>query len=83
MERTIQVEAARIPDRDRLLKSLTDEGHDARPVDEVGIAVHYTTGKTALGNEVFRHVEEVVMDLGAPFVPTKHEGVIYLRPGAG
>jgi hypothetical protein len=35
----VQVEAARIPDRDRLLQELREAGLDARPVDEVGIEV--------------------------------------------
>jgi hypothetical protein len=84
MAEMIQVEAARIPDRDRLLKTLTEHGHDARAVDEVGIAVHYPSGnKDSLGLEVYRHVEDVVMALGSPFVPQKHEGVIYLRPPVG
>ncbi len=39
MSSTIQVEAARIPDRDRLLEALRDEGLDAEPEDEVGIVV--------------------------------------------
>jgi hypothetical protein len=84
MSQMIQVEAARIPDRDRLLKTLTEHGHDARAVDEVGIAVRYPSGnKDRLGREVYRHVEDLVMALGSPFVPMKHEGVIYLRPPVG
>jgi hypothetical protein len=83
MDQMIQVEAARIPDRDRLLKTLTDHGHDARAVDEVGITVHYPTGHTHMSGEVYRHVENVVLALGSPYVPMKHEGVIYLRPPIG
>ena len=79
----IQVEAARIPDRDRLLKTLMLNGHDARPVDEVGIAVHYEHGDDDPSDDVYRQVEDVVIALGEPFVPMKHEGVIYLRPPIG
>ena len=82
MRQKVQVEAARIPDRDRLLKTLTDHGHDARAVDEVGITVHSPSG-TDLSREVYREVEDAVMALGDAFVPTKHEGVIYLRPPVG
>ncbi len=39
MPSTIRVEAARIPDRNRLLEALRDEGLDAEPEDEVGIVV--------------------------------------------
>ena len=39
MSESVEVEAARIPDRDRLLSELLEAGLDARPVDEVGIEV--------------------------------------------
>ena len=71
----VQVEAARIPDRNRLLAELRDAGLDAEPIDEIGIQV--TTGDDA---EVFAHVERMIMSIGAPFVPLEHEGVIYVRP---
>jgi hypothetical protein len=71
----VQVEAARIPDRDRLLQELREAGLEAEPIDEVGIQV--TTGDDA---EVFAHVEHMIMSIGAPFVPLEHEGVIYVRP---
>jgi len=68
------VEAARIPDRDRLLEELRAHGLDAHPLDEVGIEVR--TSDDALLAEV----EGLITTLGAPFVPVKHEGVIYVRP---
>jgi hypothetical protein len=69
-----QVEAARIPDRDRLLQELRDAGLDAHPVDEVGIEVKTTD------DDLLSEVEGMITSLGAPFVPMKHEGVIYIRP---
>jgi hypothetical protein len=69
-----QVEAARIPDRDRLLRELQDAGLDAKPVDEVGIEVQ------AGDDELLAQVEGLIATLGAPFVPMKHDGVIYIRP---
>ena len=30
--------------------------------------------------EVFAHVEHMILSIGAPFVPIKHDGVIYIRP---
>ena len=71
----VQVEAARIPDRDRLLEELRESGLDARPVNEIGIEV-----STGDDEEVFAHVERMIMSIGAPFVPLQHEGVIYVRP---
>jgi hypothetical protein len=79
MPSSIRVEAARIPDRDRLLEALRDEGLDAEPEDEVGIVVPIGEG----GSTVFHHVEGVIFSVGAPFVPIEHESVIYIRPPVG
>jgi hypothetical protein len=76
----LEVQAARIPDRDRLLAELRDAGLDAKPVDEVGIEVRVGDDAEEITDEVFAHVEEVTMRIGANFVPIKHEGVIYVRP---
>jgi hypothetical protein len=79
MSSTVRVEAARIPDRDRLLAALREEGLDAEAEDEVGIVVPVGEG----GHELFHQVEGVVFSIGAPFVPIEHEGVIYIRPPVG
>jgi hypothetical protein len=75
MSESVQVEAARIPDRDRLLQELREAGLDARPVDEIEIEV--IAGDD---DEVFAYVERMILSIGAPFVPLKHEGTIYIRP---
>ena len=79
MSSTIRVEAARIPDRDRLLEALREEGLDAEPKGEVDIVVPIGEGRA----DVFHHVEGVIFSVGAPFIPTEHEGVIYIRPPVG
>jgi hypothetical protein len=79
MPSTVRVEAARIPDRDRLLAALKDEGLDAAPEDEVGIVVPVSDSDS----ELFHQVEGLVFSVGAPFVPIQHEGVIYIRPPVG
>jgi hypothetical protein len=79
MPSTIRVEAARIPDRDRLLGALRDEGLDAAAHGELEIVVPVADGGTAL----FHQVEGVILSVGAPFVPIQHEGVIYIRPPVG
>ena len=80
MSDAVQVEAALIPDRDRLLAELRENGLSAEPVDEVGIEVKVEgDGEEAL-DELFAHAERVIMSTGAPFVPIKHEGTIYIRP---
>ena len=76
---TVDVEAARIPDRDQLLQLLRDAGLDAQPHDELGIQVECGEDDTAC-DELLSEVEGLVMDLGAQMIPMKHEGVIYLRP---
>jgi hypothetical protein len=76
MDDHLEVEAARIPDRDRLLAEL----QDARPVEETGIEVRAGGDAGEVSDEVFAHVEDVTMRIGANFVPIKHEGVIYVRP---
>jgi hypothetical protein len=76
---TIQVEAARIPDRDMLLGLLREHGLEAQTENEVGIVVPTQEGD----GEVFSTVEELIMRIGAPFVPIKHEDVIYIRPPVG
>jgi hypothetical protein len=74
---SVDITAARIPDRDRLLRELQDAGLDAKPVGEVEIEVR------AGEDDVYERVEGMIMSLGAPFVPIKHEGVIYVRPPVG
>jgi hypothetical protein len=80
MSNQIQVEAARIPDRDRLLEALCDHGLDARAVDEVCIEIPCGDDTDAACDELHSYVEGIVMELGAPFVPIKHDGVVYIRP---
>lgn len=79
MPSNLRVEAARIPDRNRLLEALRDEGLDAQPEDEIGIVVPVRQAD----GELFHQVEGVVFSVGAPFVPIEHEGVIYIRPPVG
>jgi hypothetical protein len=78
MSSTIEVTAARIPDRDRMVELLKEHGLDARPHDEVGIEVHCPGDDGC--DEVFEEVEALIMNLGATMIPQKHEGVIYIRP---
>jgi hypothetical protein len=83
MSSTVDVEAARIPDRDRLLQLLRDHGLDAQPAEELGIQVPCGDDDPGACDEIFAYVEGVVMDLGSQMIPIKHEGVIYIRPPVG
>jgi hypothetical protein len=80
MSEIVQVEAARIPDRDRLLQELLAAGLAARAVEEVCIEVPCGDDVGQACDDLYAHAESVIMSLGAPFVPIKHEGVIYIRP---
>ena len=80
MTETVQVEAARIPDRDRLLEELRASGLEGRPVGEIGIEVPVESEADEAADAVLAHAESVIMSIGAPFVPIKHEGTIYIRP---
>jgi predicted SpoU family rRNA methylase len=75
---SVDIEAARIPDRDRLLQELQEAGLEARAVGEVEIEV-----QAGEAGEIYEQVEGMIMSLGAPFVPIRHEGVIYVRPPVG
>ena len=75
----IDVRAARIPDRDMLLELLRDHGLEAEPHGELEIAVEADDRDGV----VFREVEGLIIRIGAPFVPIKHERVIYIRPPVG
>ena len=79
MTEHIPVQAARIPDRDHLLQELRDAGLDAEPIGEIEIEVS-TDNAEAQEDEVYALVERMIMSIGAPFVPIKHEGTIYIRP---
>jgi hypothetical protein len=82
MSEEIPVQAARIPDRDRLLGELLEAGLDAKPVDEVEIMVTAADNSTGTADEVYAMVEQMIMRVGEHFVPIKHDGVIYIRPPA-
>ena len=83
MAESIDVKAARIPDRDRLLDELRGAGLTAEPVGEVEIVVQVEGDKAAVADEVYVQVERMILSVGATFVPIKHEGVIYIRPPVG
>jgi hypothetical protein len=83
MSDLIHLEAARIPDRNRLLEMLVSHGQDARPIEELGIDVRCKPSRGEAEEQIYADVESTVLALGDPFVPIKHDGVIYLRPPIG
>jgi len=71
----VHVQAPRIPDRDELVSALTDDGFDARPIDDLGIEV---TG----GGDVLGDLETWIATTGIPLVPQTCDGTIFLHPPA-
>jgi hypothetical protein len=80
MDDSVHVKAARIPDRDRLLGELQEAGLDARPLGEIEIEVPCGDDADGTADELYARAESVIVSIGAPFVPIKHEGVVYIRP---
>ena len=62
------------------MAELKQAGIDARPIDEVSIEVPCGDDADSATDELLAQTEHVIMSLGAPFVPIRHEGVIYIRP---
>jgi hypothetical protein len=80
----VDVRAARIPDRDRLLRALKHAGLDARPVGELEIEVICEPGDDEkASDDVYAQAEELIESVGAAFIPIKHRGIIYIRPPIG
>jgi hypothetical protein len=80
----VDVKAARIPDRDRLLRELITAGLDAKPVDELSIEVTCEAGADAAAlDDILARAEQLIESVGAAFIPIKHDGVIYIRPPIG
>jgi hypothetical protein len=80
MDETVHVKATRIPDRDRLLAELRTAGLAARALGEIEIEVPCGDDADSTADELYARAESVIVSIGAPFVPIKHEGVIYIRP---
>jgi len=66
---------------DVLIDLLTDSGTGAMSRDQWAAIQH--GDEAQLSDDVFHQVEDVIMKIGASFVPIKHEGVIYIRPPVG
>ena len=63
-------------------RSVVPPGLDARSAGEVCIEVPYGGDEEAAADDLLAQTEHLITSLGAPFVPIKHEGVIYISPPA-
>jgi hypothetical protein len=80
MAQTVEVQAARIPDRDQLAAMLSAGGYEVLSHGELGITVLAPASSDDPADEVYRMTEAAVIDLAGLFVPQKFEDVIYVRP---
>jgi hypothetical protein len=72
----VAVQTMRTVDRDWLLRTLVEHGHEAKPIDD-GLAVEVSCdGCEALYSEL----EHLVGELGLPLIPLMAEGSVILRP---
>ena len=79
MSDTIQVEAARIPDRNKLVELLREHGLDAQPENEVSIIVPCDDD----GGELFSYVEGLIMISARPSFRSSTRAWMDIRPPVG
>jgi len=63
-----------------VLQELRDAGLEAKPIGEIEIEVSTEENADDAARDLYALVEHMIMSIGAPFVPIKHEGRIYVRP---
>ena len=84
MSSTIDVEAARIPDRDQLARSsCASTASTAEPSDELGDRGAVRRRRAETASDLRATSRASIMQHRRPIVPIKHEGVIYIRPPVG
>jgi hypothetical protein len=74
----VAVQTMRTVDRDWLLRTLAEHGHEARPVDDAdGLSVEVACDGCS---ELLSDLEHLVGELGLPLVPVLADGGVILRP---
>jgi hypothetical protein len=83
---SVEVELARVADRDRVLQLLHERGLDASEVEVKGrVALEIACGEDARlrgCDDVVHELEALVAEAGIPLVPLEDEGRVFLRPPA-
>lgn len=84
MTERIELEVARVVDRDALLEVLEARGIAAEPLEEddrLGFRIPCADGEAdSACNELLAQLEVLVADAGLPLVPQRGEGFVFLRP---
>jgi len=73
----VAVQTMRTVDRDWLLQTLAEHGHDARPAPGDGLSVEVSCDGC---EELLADLEHLVGELGLPLVPVMAGGAVILRP---
>jgi hypothetical protein len=85
MADSVEVEVPRVPERDELLKSLEEQGIEAKAIDaddHLGIEIPCGGDADSACDEIVQRLESWIADAGLALVPVKADGHVYLRPPA-
>ena len=83
MSDAIEVDVARVADRDRVAATLRERGFDVRTVDEngrIGIEVPCAENTGRRCDEIVGELEAWIAESGIPLVPEQLEDRVFLRP---
>ena len=86
MSESIELQVARVVDRDALLETLLEQGIEAEPIEEqgrLGFRIPCADGESESACEdLLARMEQLVADAGLPLVPQRGDGFVFLRPPA-
>jgi hypothetical protein len=84
MTESIELQVARVVDRDALTEALEKRGIAAEPVDEeglLGFRIPCGDGESESAcDDLLAKVEDIVADAELPLVPQRGDGFVFLRP---
>jgi hypothetical protein len=80
----IELQMARLVDRDAVLEALRERGVEAEAIDEegtLGVRVPCGDGESdRTCDDLLAEMESLVADAGLPLVPQRGDGFVFLRP---
>ena len=83
-EESVELQVARIVDRDALVQALEAHGIASEPIEEadvLGVRVPCGGGESEVTcDELLTQLELLVADAGLPLVPQRGDGFVFLRP---
>jgi hypothetical protein len=84
MTESIDLEVARVVDRDMLLEALREQGIEAEPIEEegrLGFRIPCADGESdGACDDMLARTEQLIADGGLPLVPHRGDGFVFLRP---